>query len=476
MAISSTLNVALLASIGPDNKVLLQAVYNPTPIYALAPFQIVEAVFQEHGFLAGADLGRLRAPLQEPLPALADLERHMNKFMLASKKLTQAGQGKQPFEYFEAFLETVQAFPVVAGSMSTYYAAQPTVDLRTIDSLFPYLKSQHPYMLRTSGVSPFSGAATTPAVQATKTKKTKKAKRPVWGPNGAKRAPYHPGNFSCGAQGPHGSQWDPQLAMDEIQRLNALLVQSNANVAAAMMADRFSAYSTNTGSSLRTVPSVFYCFCHGYNISHHGSTCKVMAQDPGYTAEMKTATSAATGGNPNVGPPVTHRVFPVIPPSPNPPTPNCSPCALSSLGQGRAKQRQLPNEDNVSAGLSTRAHARTIRGPNCLSRSRVDELSMRAFLPAVSEPVLPAVSEPVSIPVSSAVSVHVVPAPAVPHPAGCSPISKVKPTKETHHMVNTPVPASTTVRWTRPLITTPKHKSIPNHQSIPNHNLQSNLK
>ena len=140
----------------------------------------------------------------------------MNKFMLASKKLTQAGQGKQPYEYFEAFLETVHAFPVVAGSMSTYYDAQPTVDLQTIDSLFPYLKSQHPYILRTSGVSPFSGAATTPAVPAAKTKKTKKDKRPVWGPHGAKRAPYHPGNFSGGAQGPHGSQWDQQSAMSEI--------------------------------------------------------------------------------------------------------------------------------------------------------------------------------------------------------------------------------------------------------------------
>jgi hypothetical protein len=68
---NSTLNVALLASIGPDNKVLLQAVNNVIPMYALAPFQIVDAMFQEHGVLAGADLGRLRAPLQEPLSALA---------------------------------------------------------------------------------------------------------------------------------------------------------------------------------------------------------------------------------------------------------------------------------------------------------------------------------------------------------------------------------------------------------------------
>jgi hypothetical protein len=117
---NSTLNVALLASIGPDNKVLLQTVYNAIPMYVLAPFQIVDAMFQEHRVLADADLGRLPAPLQEPLLTLADLERHMNKFILASKKLTQAGQGKQPYEYFEAFLETVQAFPVVTHRLNVY--------------------------------------------------------------------------------------------------------------------------------------------------------------------------------------------------------------------------------------------------------------------------------------------------------------------------------------------------------------------
>jgi hypothetical protein len=71
----------------------------------------VEATFAEHGVTAGTDLSRLRAPLQEPLSALADLERYVNKFMLSAKKLTAYGQGKTGYEYFEAFLETVQASP-----------------------------------------------------------------------------------------------------------------------------------------------------------------------------------------------------------------------------------------------------------------------------------------------------------------------------------------------------------------------------
>ena len=131
-------------------------------------------MFTKHGVLASQDLARLRAPLQEPLTAVADLERHMDKFLLAAKKLTLAGQGKQPYEYFEVFLASVQAFPVVAGSMSTYYAIQPTVDVQTIDTLFPYLKSQHPYMLQTAGASPFSGAATPPPAPTGNTKKKPK--------------------------------------------------------------------------------------------------------------------------------------------------------------------------------------------------------------------------------------------------------------------------------------------------------------
>ncbi len=120
-AASSTLNVALLASVGVDNTVSLKASYNSIPLYALTPFQIVEAMFTKHGVLAGQDLSRLRAPLQEPLTAVADLERHMDKFLLVAKKLTLAGQDKQPYEYFEAFLATVQAFPVVGSSRLYVY-------------------------------------------------------------------------------------------------------------------------------------------------------------------------------------------------------------------------------------------------------------------------------------------------------------------------------------------------------------------
>ena len=67
----STLNLALLASVGADNKTLLKGLFLPAPLYSLTPMQIVEAMLLEYGETTGTDLQRLRAPLQEPLTSLA---------------------------------------------------------------------------------------------------------------------------------------------------------------------------------------------------------------------------------------------------------------------------------------------------------------------------------------------------------------------------------------------------------------------
>jgi hypothetical protein len=168
-----------------------------------------------------------------------------------------------------------------------------------------------------------------------------------------------------------------------------------------MMGENFGAVSAATGYGIPTVPSAFfgtqaspfYCFVHGFNTSHNGAQCKVMAQNPLYTADMKAATSSATGGNPNVGPPVSRPMHA----SPTPVV--CLPCALSSLTQASAIKHPPPNDENVSAGLATRADARTIRGHNRLSRARVDQLSLPARVSTVpvSMHVLPAVSLPLPV-------------------------------------------------------------------------------
>ncbi len=52
-------------------------------------------------------------------------------------------------------------------------------------------------------------------------------------------------------------------------------------------------------------PREFYCWLHGWNNTHHGTTCKSMGANTAYTNAMKGATGPTnTGGNPKVGVPV----------------------------------------------------------------------------------------------------------------------------------------------------------------------------
>ena len=177
-------------------------------------------MFDKHGVLAGHDLTRLRAPLREPLTAVADLERHMDKFLLAAEKLTLAGQGKQPYEYFEASLATVQAFLVVAGSMSTYYAIHPTVDVQTIETFVPQ-GATSVYVADCGRITVFWGRDTTTSPQRQDQKEGKKCKTRGMGTAGRQqRAPQHKSRqlcwrrarTSCGAMGPaicHGRDSTP---------------------------------------------------------------------------------------------------------------------------------------------------------------------------------------------------------------------------------------------------------------------------
>ncbi len=86
---------------------------HPVPVYSLSPIQVVDAMFLKHGRTTGPDLQKLRDPILKLLPALAELETHMNLFMLASIKLTACRHGENPYRYFEMFLESVKGLSVL---------------------------------------------------------------------------------------------------------------------------------------------------------------------------------------------------------------------------------------------------------------------------------------------------------------------------------------------------------------------------
>jgi hypothetical protein len=99
------------------------------------------------------------------LVAIADLEKRMTSFQLASLKLTETGNGEGAYRYFEWFKETVKGFPLIATttSMVGYYAAQPLVAQQNIATLFAYLAPQCTHLIEQTGTAPFSGGALTPA-------------------------------------------------------------------------------------------------------------------------------------------------------------------------------------------------------------------------------------------------------------------------------------------------------------------------
>ena len=111
-------------------------------------------------------------------------------------------------------------------------------------------------------------------------------------------------------------------------------------------------------------PRDFYCWLHGWNNTHHGTTCKIMGANTAYTQTMKSATGPTnTGGNPKVGVPVhLHRpqffcpcppcvpCLPSTPPFP-PPTPLTPSPASSS-----AKNCVLPYEATRARPAILAAH------------------------------------------------------------------------------------------------------------------------
>jgi hypothetical protein len=214
---SSLLATALLESIGDTNRTQLQASFHPLPLYAITPAQIVTTMITLYGVATGTDLQRLREPLLEPLKALAELEPFMAKFKLNTLKLTASGYGKSPYDYFEAFLTTLQGFPIVATSMSTFYAQNPRVADHTIANLFPFLIPQIPFLLAQSNASPFSGAATQRQPnnknKNKSNKNTKGAKthaRQQWGPKGPTATASHFAGASVQAAVTHNPDSDLQ--------------------------------------------------------------------------------------------------------------------------------------------------------------------------------------------------------------------------------------------------------------------------
>ncbi len=88
---SSSLSKALLASIGEANETYLKTVFPTQRTYMLTPREIVDTMIAKHGIATSDDIGKLHEPLHRALTSLSDLTGHMDRFLLASQRLTRSG-------------------------------------------------------------------------------------------------------------------------------------------------------------------------------------------------------------------------------------------------------------------------------------------------------------------------------------------------------------------------------------------------
>ena len=320
------LSTAILESIGPDNVTHLRNHHAPLPIYALHPLVMMETMCTRHGVLNQSDLELLREPLNVPLAELAKLEKHMSDFRLASIQLELSGQGLTPFQLFESFLTTLTAFPSVPQCMSTFYGHNPVMNNHTIDLLFPFLRSQLPFLMSQSGSPQFSGAATGStnwdnSNRQAKLKKKKAPKKQKWSANGAVLGAK---GLTPPVQTPDSFDGSPMHAAmaAEIDRLHCALAAGYAmpnKPPQTVPAPAPQPAATGKRVNGMGYAGQFYCWQHGFNNTHKSCECRVMENDSQYTDAMKTAISPhESGGNPNVGPPVRLSTPTVL--SPLPPT------------------------------------------------------------------------------------------------------------------------------------------------------------
>ena len=311
------LATAIMESIGEDNTTHLRNHHAPLPIYALAPQVMLDTMCQRHGVLTKSDLELLREPLNLPLTELSKIEKHMSNFRLAAHELQQAGQGLTPFQLFESFLATTSAFPSVPQCMSTFYGHNPTMVNHTIDLLFPFLRSQLPFLMAQSGNPQFSGAATGVATVDNSRKQKKRQKQPKQQKWSSRGAVFGATSTSTNVGAFEGSEMHAAMSA-EIDRLHHALAGQDQRpkpppAALAPAPAPFPVHKQrNNGVGYA---GQLYCWQHGYNNTHTSPQCNVMANDSQYTDTMKTATSHHTsGGNPNVGPPVSMTPLAMSPP------------------------------------------------------------------------------------------------------------------------------------------------------------------
>jgi hypothetical protein len=191
--------------------------------------------------------------------------------------------------------------------MIPYYAANPGIRTQSLATLFPFLEGMLLFLLKNDPGSPFTGAAVTkPNTRPPRNRPNRRLNPPT----ARSHSPAPPPQHTVESPEPFG-------LLSFLVRITQPGPISGRNHQAAWHHSRYGGkpqprrtfryagspneYPNATLFS-ESRPRANYCWLHGWNNTHPGTTCKVMGQNPAYTHGMKHATGPnGTGGNPRVG-------------------------------------------------------------------------------------------------------------------------------------------------------------------------------
>jgi hypothetical protein len=117
---------------------------------------------------------------------------------------------------------------------------------------------------------------------------------------------HAPASLTSGSQGYANSAIPPPLTRADVAAMIKTAYTKGVQEGKNMNNNNNNRNSNRNAHNTPTRPpnqpkyATKYCFVHGYNFSHIGTECKVMANDPTSTPQHKSATNSTTGGNANV--------------------------------------------------------------------------------------------------------------------------------------------------------------------------------
>jgi hypothetical protein len=260
---SATFKQDVIISLSTENQTFIKDRFTGTRNVTL--LQIVTRMSQLYNTPSSLTITNLQDKLKTPMSSNQTFLQYHTEFQTTVDHLAQALQPISNFDQMKYFIDATTTFPAIAKAVDKYITDYPLIADRDINALITFIILQAPAFI-TSGSQGYSNAAIPP--------------------------PLTRSDVAAMIKAAH---------IKGVQEGKA--ITNNNNKTTTDHNSRNTTRNTNTTNAQSPNPTrhgTKHCYFHGYNFSHIGTECKVMANDHNFTPQHKAATNSTTGGNATV--------------------------------------------------------------------------------------------------------------------------------------------------------------------------------